>query len=190
MIAPISDARIEEALAILDRLGPAESAAEHSEPVASAATAVPASEPATVAENPAATPGAAFAASAPSGSSLGLEAVMAVAAATSNLVKRSLTQSCSFTTLPPAKNARNGWTDAEDAVILEHVAQYGAQEWARCAEAVGGGRTFGAVSTRWHGILKKIDRGRAALANAPDVQRQGGWTDAEDAALLRTRCSA
>ena len=58
MIAPISDARLEEAPAILDRLGSAGGAEEHSEPVASAATAVPASEPATVAENPAATPGA------------------------------------------------------------------------------------------------------------------------------------
>ena len=42
MIAPISDARLEEALAILDRLGPAGSTEEQSEPNTPAAAALPA----------------------------------------------------------------------------------------------------------------------------------------------------
>ena len=172
MIAPISDARLDEALAILDRLGPAGSTGEHSEPVASAAAAVPASEPATVVEHPAATPGAAFAASAPSGTQLGLE-VAADVAATSELVTGSPTQPVAAACPSPSKRARTErwrtalaeaqtgqqvqarWTDAEDAALLEHVAQHGTTEWARCVEKVGGGRTCNAVSMRWHRDLKE-----------------------------------
>ena len=148
MIAPISDARLEEALAILDRLGPAESAAEHSEPVASVATAVPSSEPAAVNELPAATPGVAFAASAPSGPPLVLEAV-AVVVLPIDLVTALSTQPVAAACPPPPKKAQTEhwrtalaeaqadqqvqarWTDAEDAALLEHVAQYGPRDWAR-----------------------------------------------------------
>ena len=158
---PISDARLEEALAILDRLGPAGSTEEQSRPDTPAAAALPASEASAV-EHPAATPGAACAAAAPSGTPQGSEAVMAAAAATSDAVEGSLAQSVAATSLPPAKRARVNWTDAEDAAILEHVSQYGTRGWAQCAEAVGGGRTEIAVAARWYRRLKETDRGRAA----------------------------
>ena len=139
MIAPISDARLEEALAILDRLGPAGSAGEQPGLDTPAAAAVPASEPATVAENPATTPGAAFAASAPSGPPLGLEEV-AVVVLPSDLVTGPSAQPVAAACQPPSKRARTErsrtalaeaqpdqqvkarWTDAEDAALLEHVA--------------------------------------------------------------------
>ena len=54
------------------------------------------------------------------------------------------------------------WSDAEDAALFEHVAQHGTREWARCAEAIGGGRSEGAVLNRWHNYLKETDRGCAA----------------------------
>ena len=104
MIAPIGDARLEEALAILDRLGPTGSAAEHSEPTLPAAAAQPAGEPATVVENPAAMPSAAFAATAPSGTQLGLEAA-ADAAAKSDQVAGSISQPVAAKR-PPSKRAR------------------------------------------------------------------------------------
>ncbi len=66
------------------------------------------------------------------------------------------------------------WTDAEDAALLEHVAQYGTGDWARCAEAVGGGRTDNAVANRWHRDLKETDRGRAALRLASSQPCTGG----------------
>ena len=75
------------------------------------------------------------------------------------------------------------WTDAEDAALFKHVAQYGPREWGRCAQAVGTGRTAGAVSGHWHSELKETDRGRAALVRAPDLGVR--WTDAEDAALFK-----
>ncbi len=202
MIAPISDARLEEALAILDRLGPAGSTEEQSEPNTPAAAALPASEPAAVVENPAASPNVAFAATAPSGTQLGLEAT-ADAAATSDHIAGSTSQPVAATS-PPSKRARNErwrsapaeaahadlekgsrYTDAEDAAILEHIAQYGNAQWDRCAETVGGGRPATGVWKRWHGRLKETDRGRAALTSAPDTQQHGAtWTDAEDALLL------
>ena len=65
------------------------------------------------------------------------------------------------------------WTDAEDAAILEHVAQYGTQDWARCAEAVDTGRTSGAAREHWR-RLRKTDRGRASQRLTSSQLHAGG----------------
>ena len=114
----------------------------------------------------------------------GMEAVRAVAAVTSDLVERSLTQPYSFAPPPPAKKARTCWTAAEDAALLKHVAQYGTEQWDLCSETVGGGRTYGAVHHRWDNYLRNTNGGRAALASALDVQHGTRWTDAKDDILL------
>ena len=114
----------------------------------------------------------------------GMEAVRAVAAATSDIVERSYTQPHSFAPPPPRKKARTCWSAAEDAALLKHVAQYGTEQWDLCAETVGGGRTYGAVHHRWDNYLKNTNGGRAAIASAMDVQHGTRWTDAKDETLL------
>ena len=86
---------------------------------------------------------------------------------------------------PVAPRVRARWTDADDAVLLEHVAQFGRREWDHCAVTMGAGRTAMAVRDRWEKLLRDTDHGRAALSRAPAAQLGVRWTDAEDEALFK-----
>ena len=80
----------------------------------------------------------------------------------SNVISKTERGRAALSRAPIVQRVWIRWTDAEDAALLEHVAQYGPREWARCAEAMGGGRTDNAVAHRWYRDLKETDRGRAA----------------------------
>ena len=86
---------------------------------------------------------------------------------------------------PVAPRVRARWTDADDAAILEHVAQFGQGEWDHCAETMGTGRTAAAVRDRWDRHLRDTDHGRAALSRAPMAKLRVTWTDAEDESVFK-----
>eukprot|EP01046_Picozoa_sp_COSAG06_P029119 COSAG06_NODE_2678_length_6460_cov_2.134884_6_plen_397_part_00 len=75
-----------------------------------------------------------------------------------------------------------GWTPDEHAKLTELVAEHG-RNWKTVAAGLGGGRTTGAVRSRWDTHVKpKDDAGTAA---AGGTKRQQDWTPDENAKLTK-----